>query len=118
LEQSREVFAIPGPITSKQSLGTNSLIQQGAKLVQSISDILDEFSYLPVKPEKNHNEFKVKLNNIEEKVYNVIDGNPIHIDEIFERLKIDLPELYQTLLTLQLKEKIKQLPGGIYVRNV
>lgn len=117
LEQSREVFAIPGPITSKQSIGSNSLIKQGAKLVQCIEDIIEEYSYLTLE-ERNKVIEEIQLNHMEQKILSAISNTPIHIDEIFELMKMSLPDIYEGLLSLQLKKKIKQLPGNVYIRNL
>ncbi len=117
LDQSREVFAIPGPITSKNSLGTNSLIKQGAKLVQTIDDIIDEFPYLLLN-KKQINNYKIDLNNNEYKIYNILGDDPLHIDDIFLKTNFELPEVYENVLSLQVKGIIKQLPGGLYIRKV
>ncbi len=116
LEQSREVFAIPGNITSNKSLGTNSLIQQGAKLVMNIEDIIEEFKYLSFEG-KIHNKIEIKLNNKEQKVMAMINYNPIHIDDLFNHLEFSFSEIYEILLSLQLKQKVKQIPGGTYIKN-
>jgi len=114
VEQSREVFAVPGTITSKQSIGTNSLIKQGAKLIQNIEDIIEEFPYLKIgqKKEKEDN-----LNKIEGKILNIITHEQIHIDDIYDKSQLNLSEVYDCLLSLQLKGRIKQLSGGYYIRN-
>jgi len=120
LDQSREVFAIPGPITSKQSLGTNSLIKQGAKLVQTIDDILDELPYLkPANTNTNtKGNYTEKLTEIEILVFEKIDYNPIHIDEIYSQLDLNLSEIYEALFSLQLKNRVKQISGGLYIKEL
>ncbi|OEG00389.1 DNA protecting protein DprA [Vulcanibacillus modesticaldus] len=120
LEQSREVFAVPGPITSQKSLGTNSLIKQGAKLIQSIEDVIEEFTYIhKEKFQKNEEKLETlnSLNNSEQMVYLIVQSTPIHIDEIYDQVSMDLSNLYESLLSLQLKGVIKQLSGGLYVRQ-
>lgn len=117
LEQSREVFAVPGSITSKQSLGTNGLIKQGAKLVQTIDDILEELPYLNLNSKEKKTTSSEKLSDIEVLVYNVIDDDPIHIDEIYSKLDLNLSEIYETLFSLQLKNMIKQISGGLYIKS-
>lgn len=115
LEQFREVFAIPGPINSKNSLGTNSLIKQGAKLVQKIEDIIEEFPYINFeKTQKEHH--TSELSSDEQKVYSVFQNETLHIDEIYDKSNLELSTIYELLFTLEIKEKIKQLPGGFYLK--
>lgn len=118
LDQSREVFAVPGPITSKQSLGTNSLIKQGAKLVQTIDDILEEFPYISLNGGGQKSSLTEKLTDSEALVYELIDYNPIHIDEIYSKLDLNLSEIYEALFSLQLKNMIKQVSGGSYIQEL
>ncbi|MFV9509872.1 DNA-processing protein DprA [Tepidibacillus sp. LV47] len=113
LDQSREVFAIPGPIISKQSLGTNSLIQQGAKLIQTAEDVNQEFPYLNLKKKQLKKTEKIEITKKEEKIFTLITDK-IHIDEIVLRSKLPLSEVYECLLSLQLKGFVKQLPGSYY----
>jgi len=116
LDQSREVFAIPGQISSKQSLGTNLLIQQGAKLVQKVADINDEFPYLILKNERPQDDKNVKLSKNEQQLYSLI-SEKIHIDDILADLNLVTSEIYESLLSLQLKGLIQQMPGGYYRRK-
>ncbi|MGD9677102.1 MAG: DNA-processing protein DprA [Vulcanibacillus sp.] len=117
LDQSREVFAIPGPITSKNSLGTNSLIKQGAKLVQTVEDIIEEFPYL-ILEKKQTEKVDYNISKIEKEIYLLIEDEPIHVNELYQRTNIELSDIYECLLSLQLKEIIKQLPGSLYVRKI
>lgn len=122
LEQSREVFAVPGPITSNESIGTNLLIQQGAKLVQRVEDIINEFPYLTIEKIKAVNKDQIhdlSLTNNEKTIYNLItvkELDVIHIDVIIESVKLPISEIYEILLNLQIKSLIKQLPGNYYTK--
>lgn len=118
LDQSREVFAVPGPITSKQSMGTNDLIKQGAKLVQTIDDVFEELPYLKEKSVNNNIISKEELNDNEAIIYKAVDYIPIHIDEIYNNHDLSLPEIYEALFSLQLKNRIKQISGGLYIREL
>ncbi len=117
VDQSREVFAIPGPISSINSMGTNSLIKQGAKLVQSVEDIIDEFPYLSLN-RKQQIKQEIKITDNEYKIYNILGVEPIHIDEIYVKTNFELSEVYENILALQFKGIIKQLPGGLYIRKI
>ncbi len=117
LEQGKEVFALPGPVTSPLSLGPLRLIQQGAKLVIYAQDILEELGY-----EYTYNLFnwhKEKLINIspeERALLNIIAWEPVHIDGILARWDKEKGNVYEILLKLELQGLIKQLPGKYYVK--
>lgn len=116
LDQSREVFAIPGPISSINSVGTNHLIKQGAKLVQSVDDIIEELSYLNMSSQNMEREL-VKLTAKEKKIYNVLQIETADIDNLLLKTQLNFNEIYQYLLTMQLKGLIVKLPGGQYMLN-
>lgn len=113
LEQGREVFAIPGSITSGASRGTHRLIQQGAKLVESISDIMEELPAggakirMPLQPQ-------LLLQPLEEKIYSTLGEGPIQIDEIAGKAGLTVQELSVILLRLELRGVVLQLPGKIF----
>lgn len=130
LEQGREVFAVPGKISSQTSGGTNELIKDGAKLVQSVDDILEELSHLNIKPISDEDKEKTEqsitkmtsayvynsLTDSERKVYKVLSDEPVYIDDILGKTKLKAPEASKALLSLQLKKIIKELPGKQFVR--
>ncbi len=117
-EQNREVFAVPGSIDSGKSEGTHALIKQGAKLVQSIDDILDEFSYLfrndpvPGKPKKS--EIKHKFSDEEHMVIRAMGPYPLHIDDIIRKTALSPGKLSSILLQLELSGVIRQTPGKYF----
>lgn len=121
LDQSREVFAIPGYITSKVSHGTNALIKNGqAKLIENIDDILIEIQnkLIGIKTNNNGNpgnEFKVppELSGNEKLIYDafLMTIEPLHIDEISEKSGLNISDSLVTLLNLEFKNCIEQLPG-------
>jgi DNA processing protein len=127
IEQNREVFAIPGNITSANSFGTNYLIKDGAKLVQHWQDIAEELP-LGIKTrllDKNYVEKNIQpelfpqtpLSENEQKVYDLMKlDETCHIDELASVCKLMPSQLLATLLELEVKDKIKQLPGKNFVK--
>ena len=116
LEQGRDVYAVPGNVTSKLSRGTNLLIKQGAALVENYRDIL----YLLNIPDKN-NEIQSKpkpnLNPEEQKVYDYIGDEPININEIINILNGNAQKAQYILTTLEINALIQKLPGQRYIRS-
>jgi DNA processing protein len=120
LEQGREVFAVPGQTSSPTSAGTHRLIKQGAKLVESADDILEELeSHLPEELLKKDGtpETKVSLPQEEDKIYQLLSSEPVNIEQILEKSDLRLNKLSHILLNLQFKKLIRELPGKIFVRN-
>ena len=113
LDQNRGVFAIPGQSDSTKSVGTNRLIQQGARLVMTVDDILSEFQHQS--PSKQV-DLLPALNREEEMVFQKLSQNPIHIDELCIQLKKDTPEVLSTLLMLELKNIVQQHPGKLFTK--
>jgi DNA processing protein len=121
LDQSREVFAVPGYITSKQSHGTNTLIKSGqAKLVENIEDILEEVQNKLININvitngngKAVNNVKIDLKDNEKLIYEQIlsKNEPLHIDSISELTGLNISDSLVTLLNLEFKGCIEQLPG-------
>ncbi len=110
LEQGREVFAIPGKVDSPTSSGTNYLIKQGAKLVDTVEDILEEFGIY----KQTVNESNLKLSSPEKKIVSVLKTKNMIIDEIVIKTGLDWQAVNQSLISLQLKGIIYAEPGGIY----
>ena len=120
LEQNREIFAVPGSIDSFKSTGTHWLIKQGAKLIESADDILDELWFLKqsagMKKEREPLLPKGKMDGVERTIYDIIGNYPIHIDQIARTGAMDAGQVAMTLLKMELNGTIRQLPGKMYVR--
>ena len=120
LEQNREVFALPGNVNSEESKGPNGLIRQGAKLVMSVEDILEELK--DILPEEFLNKTgqgafeTVRLTDLENKVFCAVNNEPRHIDEIMSYTKIKAGPLATALINLEIKGFVKQLPGKMFVK--
>jgi DNA processing protein len=122
LDQNREVFALPGPVTSKRSRGCNVLIKDGrAKLIESTDDILQELSgrlrHLLKKSEKEDKTHLPEMNFFERSIYEVITDDPIHIDAITEKAGMSTADVLVNLLSLEFKGIVKQLPGKMFLRQ-
>ncbi|WIV10849.1 DNA-processing protein DprA [Proteiniborus sp. MB09-C3] len=117
MEQGKDVFAIPGNINSIFSRGTNLLIKDGAKLVMSVEDIIEEIPCLVEKYTKLYKKNELDYNQFSEDEINVIkciSERPIHCDLIAYKTGISVVELTSLLTILEMKGAVKQLPGRIY----
>jgi len=120
LEQGRNVYAVPGQIDRPTAQGSNRLIQQGAKLVSSAADILDDMHALfPVKPTPEAPATRIaNLNPMEAAVFDALDVTEKNYDEVVARCHLTTAQVSSTLLALEMKRLIKQLPGTRFVRLV
>ncbi|MBI3303464.1 MAG: DNA-protecting protein DprA [Deltaproteobacteria bacterium] len=112
LDQNREVFAVPGNITTSRSRGAHRLIKQGAKLVENIEDILTEIapalaSPHPAPPEPP----AVPLEPHEALLVGLFDSEPLHVDILIARSGLSAARVLEVLLGLELKGVVTQLPG-------
>lgn len=122
LEQGREVFALPGKVDSLTSGGTNRLIQQGAKLVTTSEDIIEELE--PIwgnlsleKETKSEDRLPLPpLKEEEKKIYALLSDEPQHIDSLIRGSGFLTSRVSSILLMLQMKKLIKELPGKVFVK--
>ena len=131
MEQGREVFAIPGAIDSASSRGTNSLIKQGAKLVENIDDILEDIlpqlEQSPAQPTRHKQEIlfadadstnaeqKVEsLSPTEQTILKKMLQEKMHADDIIAGTGLPVADVLSALITLELKEIIIQHPGKLF----
>jgi DNA processing protein len=124
-EQGRPVFAVPGRIDSPPSKGCHKLIKEGAKLVEDAEDILSEFEYLQPLGDQAKGSTGVDpagirtasiLTEIEAKVYATVGRDETEIDDIIQKSDLTSAHVSATLLALEMKKQIKQLPGNRFVR--
>ena len=131
LEQSREIFAVPGNVTSRNSWGPNTLIKQGAKLTATWEDIWEELpasvkqqlesergAQASEERQQSSSLFE-ELTPRDRKILAVLKQDSLtQIDEIIERLEpeVSSSEVFAALFELELNGKIKQLPGKNYVK--
>jgi DNA processing protein len=132
LEQSRDVYAVPGNVTNKNSWGPNTLIKQGAKLVATWEDVWEELPTdvrLRLQPEGAGESQTALTASLfqeselpphEKKIFALLKADEAtHIDEIVERLEPGLSssEIFAALFELELAGKVKQLPGTNFVKS-
>jgi DNA processing protein len=123
LEQGRDVFAVPGPATSARSRGTNSLIRQGAKLVESIEDVLAEFAYLQPARQEKRNGLPPKvpageLSGEEAAVFQHLGIEPLSVDQLAECTGFPVSVVGGLLTMLEVKGLAGRLPGHYFVSTV
>ena len=119
LEQGRTVYAVPGHINAPSAQGSNRLIQHGAKLVMDASDIFDDLEILlpDAKPTAEAASRPLpELSADERGVYEAIDATETSIDDIAARSHLPSSTVSSTLLRLELKRLVKQLPGKYFVK--
>jgi DNA processing protein len=120
LEQGREVFAVPGSIRNLKSRGTHRLIKEGAKLVENVEDVFAEIPGLKkkgVEAGKQRMDVAELLSASEMELWKVLSEEPVHIDQIAEQAKIHTSEALALLLSMELKNCVRQLSGMKFIRQ-
>jgi DNA processing protein len=122
-DQGREVFAVPGFVNEETSRGTHALIKEGATLVEQAQDVIDVIApqlepairsrvsaarspHVPVENFGNH----------ERLVYDALSYEPLTVDHLLERTRLPVPSVMASLLSLELRRRVRQLPGQRYLR--
>lgn len=111
LEQNREVFSVPGMITSKRSSGTNTLIKRGAVLVESAEDVIKELAPQLKGFIREAAKRSVSLSDDESNIVKYLSKEPVHVDVLTRESKIPLNKLLSILTALELKGVVKQAEG-------
>jgi DNA processing protein len=128
LEQGKDVFAIPGSIHSPQSRGCHALLKQGAKLVETAQDVLEE---LPLTRERNRARPKLAGTSSqaedesaesqpvdrEDELLSALGFDPVSLDALVARTGIAASALQARLLELELQGEVARLPGGLFQRS-
>ncbi|WP_414481114.1 DNA-processing protein DprA [Caldicoprobacter sp.] len=117
LEQGREVYALPGNVTSPYSSGTNRLIKEGATPVTSAGDILEALGITANKEIKQPSCLAHQLDIFEIEVYNALEDGEKLLEELAAITGFDIAKLNAILTLLEMKGIVKQLPGGKFARQ-
>lgn len=119
VEMGREVFAIPGSIHSPQARGCHALIRQGAKLVESAQDILEDLRLAPASPtpSADSRDDGAELDG-DTPVLHALGHDPTSLDALQARTGLDTATLQAELLNLELEGVVRRLPGGLFQRWV
>lgn len=123
LEFNKEVYAVPGNIFHCNSQGTHQLIQDGAKCVTHVNDILEDFNLsspsngaLPLSQPTSTSSTDVQLNGDESIIMHLLSDQPISIDQLISQTSFSIHHLLPMLSLLEIKGIIKQHPGNYYSR--
>lgn len=122
MEQGREVFAVPGRIDSRTSRGCHRLIRDGAKLVECVEDVLDEFGPLveaAPRPDGTvmHHPAELQLNDLERQVLNAVSGDPTSIDRVVEATGLPVQRVLATISVLEMRSLIRRVSGNSVIRR-
>ncbi len=120
-EQGREVFAVPGPIDSRLSRGCHALIKDGAKLVESIDDVLAELGPLADNIQRDDGTLltqpaELLLNEIEQQVLAAIETSPTSIDEVAKTSGLPIHRVLSTISVLEMRRLVRRVSGTQVVR--
>ena len=114
LEQGRDVFAVPGNIFARASRGTNHLIQQGAKMVTQVGDVLEELN-LTMVSEQAQARTVIPENETEAVLLEHLSAEPIHVDALGRDVGLPIAQVTSTLALMELKGMVRQVGGMSYV---
>jgi DNA processing protein len=133
LDYNREVMAVPGKIDSPLSKGAHQLIKEGARLIESVEDVMQALGYIGEQLERHvsaaaaeaarraekslFDVSQLKLSADEKKVYDCLDSEPVHVEHVIAETGLPAGSVNAALISLRLKGLIKQLPGNVFVKS-
>jgi DNA processing protein len=113
-EQGREVFAVPGSIFARGQRGSNQLIQQGAKMVCNVADVLEELNLTMVSHQAQARAV-IPENETESLLLAHLSAEPVHVDTLLRAVQLPIAQVSSTLALMELKGMIRQVGGMNYV---
>ena len=132
LDNNREVMAVPGKIDSPLNKGAHQLIKQGAKLIESIEDVMEALGYIGQQLESHaaaaaakasekietplFDVSQLNLSDSEKTIYDCLDKEPLHVDQLIAETDLAPGSINAGLISLRLKGLIKQLPGNLFLK--
>jgi len=133
LDYNREVMAVPGKVDSPLSQGTHKLLKEGARLIESVGDVMEALGYIGDQLEPHASRaaadaaaqaeaplFDVKLLKLsadEQAIHNCLDKEPKHVEQVIADTELTPGGVSAALISLRLKGLIKQLPGSMFVKR-
>ena len=133
MENNREVMAVPGKIDSPLSRGAHQLIKQGAKLIESVEDVMEALGYIGQQLQSHvtaaaakasekvetplFDAGRLNLSDSERTIYDYLSKEPAHIDQIIAETDLAPGSINAGLISLRLKGLIKQLPGNLFLKR-
>ncbi len=133
LENNREVMAVPGKIDSPLGRGSNRLIKEGAKLIESIEDVMEALGYIgeqlaahvtaaATKTSERieaplFDASELNMSDTERTIYDCLGYDPLHVEQIIAAADLAPGSINASLISLQLKGLVKQLPGNLFLRK-
>jgi len=122
-EQGREVFAVPGFIKEDTSRGTNALLKEGAALIERAQDVIDVILpqlepalRLRLQPSREKSEQRDHLGEEEQRVFDALSYDPSTVDEVIVATGLSVSIVMASLLSLELRQRLRQVPGQRYLR--
>jgi DNA processing protein len=133
LDYDREVMAVPGKVDSPLSKGAHQLIKEGARLIESVEDVMDALGHFGEQLQDHVNAAaanasqraeqplfdvsQLKLSDAERKIHDCLNKEPMHVEQIIAETNLMAGTVNATLISLRLKGLIKQLPGSMFTRS-
>lgn len=116
LEQGRDVYALPGDVTSALSRGCNQLLRQGAGVLISPGETLLDLGIINTGKKQEKNENKIMLESAENMVYSCLGLHPKSLEELSDEISMNIPELLDILIALEIKGCICEIGKNYYAR--